>query len=71
MMRPIAKTLFPIATAALFCVSALAAPAPWHLWRSKLNDDTVCAQSSPGDGWEKAAGPFRDARCTLEGMPGR
>lgn len=45
--------------------SALAAPAHWHKWRSKLNGKLVCAQTSPGDGWEKdtSSGPYRDGRC--------
>ena len=47
------------------------APAAWHKWRSKVNRAETCAQVSPGDGWEKIAGPFRDAQCTLPGKPGQ
>ncbi len=48
-----------------------AAPAPWHKWRSKLNGAEACAQSSPGDGWQKAGGPYKDARCSIPGVPGQ
>ena len=52
--------------ALLLCLSApaSAAPAPWHLWRSKYDGKEVCTQASPGPGWEHSRGPFRDARCT-------
>jgi hypothetical protein len=40
-----------------------AAPAPWYQWRSKLDGGLACAQVSPGDGWEAAGGPYRDADC--------
>lgn len=43
--------------------TSLAAPAPWYLWHSKLESSYVCAQTSPGEGWRKAAGPFMDAHC--------
>ena len=40
-----------------------AAPAPWFQWRSKANGSLACAQTPLGPGWEKAGGPYRDARC--------
>lgn len=40
-----------------------AEPAPWFQWRSKVNGSLVCAQTPLGPGWEKASGPYRDARC--------
>ena len=49
--------------------SALAAPAAWYKWRSKLNGTVVCAQVMHGE-WEKAAGPFKDAQCERPGKPG-
>jgi hypothetical protein len=53
--------------AMLFLVSlafqASANPAAWYQWRSKLNGDLVCVQTSPGSGWEKAAGPYKDPHC--------
>ena len=55
--------------AASVAASALAAPAAWYKWRSKLNGTVVCAQVMQGE-WEKAAGPFKDAHCELPGKPG-
>jgi len=49
--------------ALLFGLTVTAAPAPWYLWQSKANGATFCAQTSPGDGWDRVAGPFRDAGC--------
>lgn len=40
-----------------------AAPASWYKWKSKIKDAEVCSQTSPGDGWERTAGPYRDGRC--------
>ncbi|RZI39966.1 hypothetical protein EGT07_26060 [Herbaspirillum sp. HC18] len=48
---------------AVFTLDVLAGPAPWYLWKSKIDGNAVCAQTSPGDGWRKAAGPFKDAHC--------
>lgn len=62
---------FALAVAsALFAISVLAAPALWYKWRSKLDGKEVCAQTSPGRGWEKVDGPYRDARCDKSGAPG-
>ena len=30
--------------------AAMAAPAPWYYWRSKIDGARVCAQTSPGPG---------------------
>lgn len=49
--------------AALFAISALAAPAPWYKWRSKVDGKTFCTQGIPGQGWERVGGPYRNARC--------
>lgn len=43
--------------------AAMAAPAAWYQWRSKLNGTLACSQTPLGEGWEKASGPYRDARC--------
>lgn len=42
---------------------AQAGPAPWFVWRSKLDGKEVCAQASPGSGWVQQGGPFLDADC--------
>jgi|GEM_PF-905281 len=47
------------------CVPAFAAPAPWYQWSSKLNDGRYCAQTSPGHGWERGSGPYKDAHCEI------
>ncbi|WP_169719571.1 hypothetical protein [Chitinilyticum litopenaei] len=45
---------------------ALAAPASWWLWQSSRDGQTFCAQTSPGPGWQKASGPYANARCVKE-----
>lgn len=52
---------------ACLCAAALAGPAPWYTWRSKVDGKQFCAQTSLGHGWEKAAGPFKDSHCTKLG----
>lgn len=47
----------------LLSIQSWAAPAAWYQWRSKLNGDLVCRQTSPGPGWEKFSGPFKDVQC--------
>lgn len=46
-----------------FAGLAQAGPAPWYVWRSKLDGKEVCAQASPGAGWIQQGGPFLDADC--------
>jgi len=48
----------------------VAAPAPWYKWRSKVNGRVFCLQNSPGEGWDRTAGPFKDSRCERPGTPG-
>jgi len=48
---------------ALCCGALSAEPAPWWKWRSKIDGQLICSQTPLGPGWEKAYGPFRDARC--------
>ena len=62
--------LFVAILAVVFSSSLFAAPAPWYKWKSKLNGKEFCAQTSPGEGWEESAGPFKDARCEKPGKPG-
>lgn len=44
---------------------ATAAMAPWYTWRSQIDNAVHCAQTSPGFGWVRDGGPYRDARCLL------
>ncbi|UUZ54916.1 hypothetical protein LP419_02810 [Massilia sp. H-1] len=46
------------------CVAAVAYPAPWFKWRSKVNGSLVCSQTPLGPGWEKASPAFKDSHCT-------
>ncbi|HEY7986133.1 MAG TPA: hypothetical protein VIE17_04310 [Methylophilaceae bacterium] len=63
--------LLAVLTASLH---ALAAPAPYFKWISLEDGTVVCAQFSPGEGWELGAGkfggspgPFKDFRCKTPG----
>jgi len=57
-----------LAIAALLCATfAIAQPAPWYQWKSKLNGKLTCTQTSPGDGWIMDSGPYKDARCEKPG----
>ena len=49
----------------LFAVSPMsdAAPAGYFVWKSKTSDAQLCAQTSPGEFWEKATGPYKDPQC--------
>lgn len=60
---PLLRDVTLAAALALIPVAALAAPAPWHLWASRVNASTTCAQTSPGPGWAWLSGPYRDVRC--------
>ncbi len=62
----IAKLLVLIGACTVI-VAAIAQPAPWYKWKSKLNGKITCTQTSPGSGWEKDSGPYKDARCEKPG----
>ncbi|WP_120996206.1 hypothetical protein [Stutzerimonas urumqiensis] len=56
--------IVPLALA-LLAPLALAGPAPYYKWQSKLDGQIACQQTSPGEGWELFEGtPYRDLRCT-------
>lgn len=40
-----------------------AGPAPWYYWRSLVDGQRVCAQTSPGLGWERDSAPFDGPGC--------
>lgn len=46
-----------------FTAISQAEPAVWYIWESKLNAHRICTQVSPGDGWIKRLGPFKNAQC--------
>lgn len=68
-----------VALALLLPLLADAAPAPYYLWQSKIDNTVICRQSSPGQGWDRLDHrAFRDLNCTMpaarierpEGIPG-
>ena len=67
------KPLPLVASLLAFAVmtTATAEPAPWYKWRSKLDGREICRQVSPGEGWDRVAGPYKDASCRRKGLPGR
>lgn len=58
-LRPAAALAALLLTAS----SALAGPAPYYQWRSKSTGILACSNTPLGEGWERASGPYRDARC--------
>ena len=54
---------------ALFALALLtplllqASPAPWYYWRSLVDGQRVCAQTSPGPGWEQDSAPHEGPGC--------
>lgn len=47
----------------LFSAAAFADPAPWYSWKSMRTGKIHCAQTNPGDGWEKHDELFSNAHC--------
>lgn len=39
------------------------APAPWYYWRSLVDGQRVCAQTSPGPGWEQDSAAYEGPGC--------
>ena len=48
---------------ALAIAPVAAAPAAYFQWRSLATGQLACSQTPLGEGWERARGPYRDARC--------
>ncbi|MFZ6687160.1 hypothetical protein ACO0K0_05390 [Undibacterium sp. SXout11W] len=50
---------------ALTCVpiTSNAEPAAYFIWKSKTSDAQLCAQTSPGEFWEKGNVAFKDPHC--------
>ncbi|MDY7538657.1 hypothetical protein QN372_05915 [Undibacterium sp. RTI2.1] len=59
----ILSKLFLLSLSVVPAFSANAAPADWYKWRSKIDTAEVCSQISPGAGWERTSGPFKNAQC--------
>lgn len=47
----------------LTAASVQAGPAPWYLWRSKIDGQLACSQTPLGPGWVQDSGPFKDSHC--------
>ena len=63
-----AMKLFPsrsLVALALMLLTPLvqAAPAPWYYWRSLVDGQRVCAQTSPGPGWEQYSAAYEGPGC--------
>jgi hypothetical protein len=43
--------------------SVQAAPAPWYFWRSTVDGQRMCAQTSPGHGWVRDSEAFEGPGC--------
>lgn len=56
---------FAVAVLALWslAIAVSAAPAPWYYWRSKIDGARICAQTSPGNGWERDSAPYEGPGC--------
>lgn len=52
-----------LSLAALATGAALARPAWWYLYQSRLDGQRACSQTPLGAGWTQIAGPFKDAHC--------
>ena len=59
------RTLFPFSSVSSWRVSPASRrrPRPFYKWQSKLDGQVACMQTSPGDGWVRLDGPYRDLRC--------
>ncbi len=65
------KSMTLVAIGLLMSFAVIAAPAPWYLWKSKLDGSVWCTQTPPGKGWVQIDGPYKDAHCKTIGRPGK
>jgi len=62
-MKPRLAILLLAVAAALAGSAALARPAWWYLYQSRVDGQHACSQTPLGEGWVQMAGPFKDAHC--------
>lgn len=62
-MRTALRLAVVLGLGLIFSIKAHASPAPWFRWESRMDARHVCAQTSPGEGWRRMSGPWRDAGC--------
>lgn len=55
--------LLPLSLLSPLVPLAQAAPAPWYYWRSTVDGARVCAQTSPGHGWERDSSAHEGPGC--------
>ena len=66
MNRPAKRRLVLLLLAAAGATAvgaALARPAWWYLYQSRIDGQRACSQTPLGEGWVQMAGPFKDAHC--------
>lgn len=57
------RRLLILLLAGAACGSALARPAWWYLYQSRIDGQRSCSQTPLGPGWNQVAGPFKDPHC--------
>lgn len=57
------RLLLLVAVALAAVGTALARPAWWYLYQSRIDGQRSCSQTPLGEGWTQIAGPFKDAHC--------
>lgn len=60
----VAKKLLIALLVSFFPLAAQSEPAAWYWWASKLDGARFCLQTSPGNGWYRDGGPYRNSRCS-------
>lgn len=62
-MPAVFRCLFALALLSPLPWLVQAAPAPWYYWRSLVDGQRVCAQASPGQGWERDSTAYEGPGC--------
>ena len=62
-MPVVYRCLIALALLAPLTLPVQAAPAPWYYWRSLVDGQRVCAQTSPVPGWEKDNAAYEGPGC--------
>ena len=47
----------------------LARPAAWYWWASRVGDQRICAQTSPGEAWYRDSAAYKDSQCSIRVTP--
>ena len=57
-----------VVTLILVTLPVFAGPLAWWEWKNLTTGAVVCAQTTPGHGWVRYAGPYADLKCTTRGQ---